>query len=70
MPRESSFQLRGGCEEAVLRAEARLCFGNLAADRSNLPMLLDHDPDSLVAEQNDPLHRCPSLGGGTSAWWP
>lgn len=42
-------QVRGGRKEDVLHAEARLIFDKLVADRPDLPMLLVHNLDTLVA---------------------
>ncbi|GAA1158195.1 hypothetical protein GCM10009630_65450 [Kribbella jejuensis] len=48
-PYDIEIQLRGGRDEAALRAEAGLLFAALVHDRADLPMLLVHDLAILVA---------------------
>jgi hypothetical protein len=42
-------QVRGGSTEEILHREARLLFGKLVDTRSDVPMLLVHNLDTLVA---------------------
>ncbi|MEV0289987.1 hypothetical protein AB0H36_38160 [Kribbella sp. NPDC050820] len=48
-PYAIEIQVRGGRREAILHAEARLIFDKLVTSRPDLPMLLVHNLDTLVA---------------------
>ncbi|MFI7068472.1 hypothetical protein ACIBL3_46315 [Kribbella sp. NPDC050124] len=48
-PYAIEIQVRGGRREEVLHAEARLIFDKLVTSRPDLPMLLVHNLDTLVA---------------------